>query len=82
MKLTYLSNHAVFSTWLKCQDKNLNILRMKRALRWNKKRFHHFKGLPLKQIRSKTKQFILEGKNLTLKNSPKLEQEQEQENYT
>ena len=55
---------------------------MKRALRWNKKRFHHFKGLPLKQIRSKTKQFILEGKNLTLKNGPKLEQEQEQENYT
>ena len=56
---------------------------MKRALRWNKKRFHHFKGLlPLKQIRSKTKQFILEGKNLTLKNRPKLEQEQEQENYT
>ena len=29
----YLSNEAVFSTWPKCQDKNLNILRTKRAFK-------------------------------------------------
>ena len=29
----YLSNQAVFSTWLKSQDKNLNILRMTRAFK-------------------------------------------------
>ena len=29
----YLSNQADFSTWPKCHDKNLNILRTKRALK-------------------------------------------------
>ena len=34
-----LFNQAVFSTWPKCQGKNLIILRKKELLRWNK---HHF----------------------------------------
>ena len=35
MKLTYLSNQAIFSTWPKCQD----ILKTATLLRWNKKHF-------------------------------------------
>ena len=42
-----------FSTWPKSQDKNLNILKRKELLRWNKKHFSSiFKGLSLKQIKT------------------------------
>ena len=51
--LLYLSNEAGFSTWLKSQDKTLNILRTKRILRWNKKDFWSFlKGFQLPEIAS------------------------------
>ena len=43
LKLTLsFSNQAVFSTWTKSQDKKFNILRRKKALRWNKKHFSPF----------------------------------------
>ena len=37
-----LSNKAVFSTWSKFEDKNLNILVMKRAFKLNKNFSRHF----------------------------------------
>ena len=39
--LSYLSNQAVFSTWPKCHDKNLNTLRTKIAFKI-KSIFHNF----------------------------------------
>ena len=39
MKLTFSSNQAFFSTWPKSQDKNLNILRTKRAFKVKQKAF-------------------------------------------
>ena len=63
MELTLLSNKAIFSTWPKCQDKNFNILKTKRAFKKKYKAFFIiFKELSLKQI----KQFFLEGESLTL----------------
>ena len=48
----YLSNQAFFSTWPKIQDKNLNILRTKKAFKVKQKAFFiMFKGLSLKQIK-------------------------------
>ena len=56
-------NWPVFSTWPKCQDKNLNILRTKGAFKMKQKSFFiNFKGIPLKQI----KQFFLECEGPTL----------------
>ena len=68
----YLSNRAVFSTWPKSHDKNLNILRTKRAFKVKWKAFFIiFKGLSLKLI----KIIFLEGKspNLMLTNILTLE---------
>ena len=49
LTLSFWSNR--FATWPKSQDKNLNILRMKRTLRWNKKHFSWFlKGFQLPKI--------------------------------
>ena len=63
MKFTYLSTQAVFSTFPKSQDKNLNILRMKRAFKMKYKLFFiTFEGLSLKQ----KKGFFLEGESPTL----------------
>ena len=60
---SFFSNQAVFSIWPKSQDKNLNILRVKRAYKIKKKAFFIiFKGPPLKHI----KQFFLECKSSTL----------------
>ena len=59
----YLSYQAVSSTWPKIQDKNLNTLKSKRPLRWNKMRFSCFEGLSLKQI----KQIFLKGERRTLR---------------
>ena len=50
-KWLYLLNKAFSSTWTKSQDKNLNILRTKRAFKMKQKTFCIiFKGLSLKQI--------------------------------
>ena len=38
----YLSNQAVFPTWPKSRDKNLNILRTKRAFKMKQKDFSSF----------------------------------------
>ena len=63
----YLSNQSVFTTCPKSQDKNLNILRTKELLRWNKKHFSSFlKGYHW----SKYKKFFLEGQSPTLSASP------------
>ena len=45
-----LFNHAVFSTWPKSQDENLNVLRTKSALKMKQNIFHQ--GLSLKQIKT------------------------------
>ena len=66
-EINLVSNQAVFSTWPKSQDRNLNILRTKRAFKMKYKAFFsNFKGLSLKQI----KQFLfLGGDSPTLKYS-------------
>ena len=65
MKLC-LSNETAFTAWPKSQDKNLNILRMKRVFKMKWKTFFDiFIGLSLKQI----KQMFLEGESPSLKNS-------------
>ena len=57
------SNQAIFSTWPKSQNKNLN-MKTKRAFKVKWKAFFIiFKGLLLQQI----KQNFLEGGNATLK---------------
>ena len=57
------SNQAIFSTWPKSQNKNLN-MKTKRAFKVKWKAFFIiFKGLLLEQI----KQHFLEGGNATLK---------------
>ena len=62
-KQPYLSNEAVFSAWTKCQDKNLNNLRTKIAIKVQQKAFLIiFKGLSLNQ----TEQIFLEGEYPTL----------------
>ena len=59
-----MSNQAVFSTLLKMQGKNLNILRTKRAFKMKEKAFFIIlKVLSLKQI----KHTFLEGESPTLK---------------
>ena len=64
----YLSSQAAFSTWPKSQDKNVNILRTKRAFKIKQQAFFiTFKKLSLKQI----KQIFLEGESPTL-NKPYL----------
>ena len=56
-----LFNQAVFHTWPKCRDKNLNILRMERAFKMKWKAFFIiFKGLSINQII----QIFLEGETL------------------
>ena len=51
-KFSYLSNQAVFSSWPNSRDKNLIILRMKKALKMQWKAFFiTFKGLSLKLIK-------------------------------
>ena len=58
----YLSNQAVFSTCPKSHDKNINILRTKRAFTMEQKAFFIiFEGLSLKQIKK-----ISEGESPTL----------------
>ena len=59
----YFSNQAVFPTWPKSRDKNLNILRTKWAFKMKKNAFFIiFKGLSVKQIT----QIVLEGESPTL----------------
>ena len=54
----YLSNQAIFSTWPK-QEKNLNILRMKRAFNMKQRAFFIiFKGLSLKHGANNTVFFV------------------------
>ena len=49
--LIFLINQSDFSTWPKSHDKNLNILRTKRAFKINQNAFFIiFKGLLMKQI--------------------------------
>ena len=59
----YLSNQAVFPTWPKSHDKNVSLLRMKRAFQMKWKAFFiFFKELSMKQIT----QFFWEGETPTL----------------
>ena len=52
----YLSNQAIRSTWPKSQEKNLNILRTKRAFEKKRKVFFIiFEGLPLDQGKKTTR---------------------------
>ena len=61
----YLYYQAAFSTWTKGQDKNLNILRTKKAFTTKEKAIFIFLRFSLKQIKHKT---FSEGESLTKEN--------------
>ena len=55
----YLSNQAVFSTWSKSHDKNLNVLRTKRAFKVKFKAFRSKASINLFTVSARMEQNIL-----------------------